>query len=201
MDFFVLEVSSINCIKSKIIANLIYIGPAFKRHATVIVPLLRRGKVVSNFELIIDCTDRLLNNWRRKPCEKIHTDIVRQSQNLMLAMFGFIGFNYDFETLNDDESENNNELTKELQYKMSVFQMVSFSPRFLSKIYTNFSQRYRRSQGIINKYLNQMTEKELNESPESRAERKRTCLIASLVASLQQDEKSEAMKNEQDKKG
>ena len=84
---------------------------------------------------------------------------------------------------------------------MSVFQMVSFSPRFLSKIYTNLSPRYRQSKTIINKYLNQMIEKELNESSESRAERKRTCLIASLVASLQQDEKAEAMKNEEAKKG
>jgi len=142
-----------------------------------------------------------LNNWRRKPSEKIHTDIVQQSQNLILAIFGYVGFDYDLETLNDDGSENKNELAQELHYKMSVFQMISFSPRFLSKIYTNLSQRYKRSQLIINKYLNQMTEKELNESSESRAERKRTCLIASLVASLQQDEKAEAMKNEQDKKG
>jgi hypothetical protein len=63
------------------------------------------------------------------------------------------------------------------------------------------SQRYRRSQAIVNKYLNQIIEKELNESPESTAERKRTCLIASFVSSLQEDEKAEAMKNESDKKG
>jgi hypothetical protein len=105
------------------------------------------------------------------------------------------------ETLNDDGTENNNELTQEFQYKMSLFQMVSYSPRFLSKIYVNLSRRYRRSQAIINKYLNQITEQELKESPESRAERKRTCLIASLVSSLQEDEKAEAMKNESDKKG
>jgi hypothetical protein len=79
--------------------------------------------------------------------------------------------------------------------------MVSYSPRFLSKIYLNLSQRYRRSQAIVNKYLNQIIEKELNVSPESTAERKRTCLIASFVSSLQEDEKAEAMKNESDKKG
>jgi hypothetical protein len=142
-----------------------------------------------------------LDNWRRKPSEKIHTDIVQQCQNLFLSIFGYIGFDYDLETLNDDGTENNNELTQEFQYKMSLFQMVSYSPRFLSKIYVNLSRRYRRSQAIINKYLNQITEQELKESPESRAERKRTCLIASLVSSLQEDEKAEAMKNESDKKG
>jgi len=151
--------------------------------------------------LVLDCTDKLLDNWRRKPSEKIHTDIVQQCQNLFLSIFGYIGFDYDLETLNDDGTENNNELTQEFQYKMSLFQMVSYSPRFLSKIYINLSRRYRRSQAIINKYLNQITEQELKESPESRAERKRTCLIASLVSSLQEDEKAEAMKNESDKKG
>jgi hypothetical protein len=46
-----------------------------------------------------------------------------------------------------------------------------------------------------------MIERELNENPKSRLERKRTCLIASLVDSLQQDENAEAMKNEEDRKG
>ncbi len=187
---------------SQTIANLLYIGAAFKRHATVTIPLFRRGKIISNFDLIIDCTDKLLNNWRQKPSQQIHTNIVQQSQNLLLAIFGYIGFDYDLKVLDDDDgSESNNELTQELQYKISMFQAFAYSPRFLSKIYTILSPRYKRSQAILNKYLNQMIEKELEESSELRAERKRTCLIASLVASLQQDEKVEAMKNEEDKKG
>jgi hypothetical protein len=167
----------------------------------VTAPLFRRGKIISNFELIVECTDKLLNSWRKQPCEKIHTDIVHKSQQLMLAIFGFVAFDYDLETLNDDGSESNNELTQALETKMNAFQIVSFSPRFFSKIYLKLNQRYRRSKAIIDKYLNQMTENELNESPEIRAERKRTCLIASLIASLQQDEKAEAMKNEHDIKG
>jgi len=46
-----------------------------------------------------------------------------------------------------------------------------------------------------------MVEQELGENEESRAQRKRTSLIASLVASLQIDEKLEATKREEDKKG
>jgi hypothetical protein len=46
-----------------------------------------------------------------------------------------------------------------------------------------------------------MIEQELAESPESIAQRKRTCLIASLVASLQSDEKMEATKNDEERKG
>lgn len=180
---------------------MIYIGAQYKRHAAVISPLLRRNKVLSNFQLILNCTDKLLNNWRDKPSEKIHTDIVQQCQNLLLALFGHIGYDYDLETLNDDGTENNNELTREFRYKMKLFLTISFAPRFLSKIYVNLSQRYRQSQAIMSKYLNQIIEKELNENSESIAERKRTCLVASLVSSLQVDEKAEAMKDESDKKG
>ncbi|CAF3315426.1 unnamed protein product [Rotaria sp. Silwood2] len=46
-----------------------------------------------------------------------------------------------------------------------------------------------------------MIEQEFNESPESRAQRKRTSLIASLVDSLQMDEEAEAKKSEEQKKG
>jgi hypothetical protein len=46
-----------------------------------------------------------------------------------------------------------------------------------------------------------MIEQELRETPEMRAERKRTSLIASLVDSLQEDEKLEAKKSEETKKG
>ena len=46
-----------------------------------------------------------------------------------------------------------------------------------------------------------MIEKELNEDPKLRLERKRTCLIASLVESLQKDENAEAMKPEEERKG
>ena len=180
---------------------MICIGPTYKRHAAVISPLLRRNKVISNFQLILNCTDKLLNNWRDKPSEKIHTDIIQQSQSLLLAIFGHIGYDYDLETLNDNGMENSNELTREFRYKMRLFLTISMAPRFLSKIYVNLSRRYKQSQVIMNKYLNQIIEKELNESPESIAERKRTCLAASLVSSLQEDEQIEAMKNESDKKG
>jgi cytochrome P450 len=140
-----------------------------------------------------------LNNWRNQSTEQVHTDITQQTQNLTLAIFGFIGFDYDLETLNGRKK--NNELTEALRYVMSLFEIVSLSPRTLGMIYLKLNRRYQKSQTIIDKYLNQMAEKELNENPESRAERKRTCLIASLVASLQKDEKVEAMKNEEDKKG
>jgi hypothetical protein len=49
--------------------------------------------------------------------------------------------------------------------------------------------------------MQQMIEQELAETVEIRAERKRTSLIAALVSSLQQDERVEATKSEENKKG
>ncbi|CAF1381704.1 unnamed protein product [Adineta steineri] len=79
--------------------------------------------------------------------------------------------------------------------------MIIYLPRILSSIYLQLNHRHRRAQTIIERYLCQMIEQELSESPESISQRKRTCLIASLVASLQKDEKAEAMKSEEEKRG
>jgi hypothetical protein len=53
----------------------------------------------------------------------------------------------------------------------------------------------------ISNYLNEIIEQEQRKTPEELGERKRTSLIASLVGSLQQDEKAEAIKSEEEKKG
>ena len=74
-------------------------------------------------------------------------------------------------------------------------------PNFLAKLYLKLSPQYRRARQIIEEYLNQIIEEEQRKAPEEIAERKRTSLIASLVTSIQQDEKTEAVKPEQEKKG
>ncbi|CAF3738373.1 unnamed protein product [Rotaria sp. Silwood1] len=79
--------------------------------------------------------------------------------------------------------------------------MLLYSPTILSTIYLKFSRRHRRARVIIERYFHRMIEQELAESAESIAQRKRTSLIAALVASLQKDENAEAAKREEVKKG
>ncbi len=168
----------------------------------MITPLFRRAKIISNFDLIIDWTDKLLEKWRAQPKDHIHTDIVQQSQNLLLQIFGFIGFDFDLGTFDDCHHKNGgNEFNQALDYVLSTANIVFFAPNFFSTIYLTLNPRYRRARTTLQKYLYRMIEQELGESEESRAQRKRTSLIASLVASLQQDEKLEALKREEDKKG
>jgi cytochrome P450 len=176
------------------------LGAKYKRHAAITMPLFRRAKIINNFDLIVDCTDKLLSNWRARPSHHVHCDIVQQCQNLLLQIFGLISFDYDLEALDECDS-NQNELMKALQDFMSVFEVMFFCPPTVGTIYTKLSRRYQRAKAIIEQYIYQMIDNEMAASQESRAQRKRTCLIASLVASLQEDEEAETKKSEDDKKG
>ncbi|CAF3698437.1 unnamed protein product [Rotaria sp. Silwood1] len=173
-------------------------GAKHKRHAAVIMPLFRRAKSISNFDSIIDCTEKLLENWRTFSNDHIHCDIVQQCQNLLLQIFGLIAFDYDLETIN---GSNTNELTQTLSNLSDVLEQTIFLPNFISRIYTIFSSQYRRDRATAERYLYRMIEQELTKTAESRAQRKKTSLIASLVDSLQTDEIAEAKKSEEEKKG
>lgn len=164
------------------------------------MPLFRRAKIIDNFELIVDCTDKLLSNWRARPDSHIHCDIVQQCQNLLLEIFGLISFDYDLETL-DENASTQNELALALQDFLKATQLVFLSPPIIGTIYTKCSRRHRQATSTIKKYIYRMIDNEMAASPESRGQRKKTCLIASLISSLQEDEELQAKNNENEKKG
>lgn len=168
---------------------------------TVYGSLFRRSKIISYQDLIVECVDKLFDKWRADSSERVHMNIVQQCQNLVLAIWGFIAFDYDLETLDDTNVLSKNELTRALLDLLRTAQTVLHSPTILSIIYLKLSPQYRRAEAIIRQYCNSIIEHELTQSSESIAQRKRTSLIASLVSSLQQDEKAKAMKNEEEKQG
>lgn len=176
--------------------NLIQIvGVEFKQHASLILPLFRRNKIVSNFDLIIDCTDKLLNRWRGIQSNAIQTNIVQQCENLLLAIFGLIGFNYDLETLDDERITANNELTRALRNIINSIMPILCLPRILAKIYVNVDYRQRQTREVIERYIYKMIEHEQAINTDLNAPRKQTSLIASLVASLQtNDEEKKGMR-------
>lgn len=131
----------------------------------------------------------------------IHTNIVDQCQNLLLAIFGLIGFNYDLETLDDENLSKPNELTEALRDMMNSIMPILYLPKILAKIYVTCSYRQRRTREIIKKYIYKMIEHEQEMNTELITQRKRISLIASLVDSLQKNEKLEVNKKEEEKKG
>ncbi len=159
---------------------------------------------MNNLDLIIDCTDKLLDQWRsttdRDP-NHIHVNIVDQCQNLSLSIFGFLAFNYDLQTLEESNINKKNKLTQALNDFLDIFVHTTRLPISLSELYLKFNPRYQRARTVIDEYLNQIIEQEQRKTPEEIAEQKRTSLIASLVTSLQSDEKAEAAKPEQERKG
>ncbi|CAF4833627.1 unnamed protein product [Rotaria socialis] len=184
-------------VPNSIICN---IGAKFKRHGAFAMPLFRRSKIISNINIVIDGTDKLLDRWRARPTGQVHTDVVEQCQNLLLEIFGLIAFDYDLETLDGNDSGNKNELTKALRDIMSIFRMIIYAPNIVSTVYLKLSPKYRRASATVERYLHRMVEQELAETPDSRLQRKKTSLIASLVSSLQADEPAEARKKEAEKK-
>ena len=146
--------------------------------------------VVDNLDLIIDTTDKLLAKWRHGLSGTVHLDIVHQCQKLILGIFGFIGFDYDLNTLDDVDGKitTNNELTRALEDILDLVQKVLRVPNPIAMIYLKLSAQYRRAQAIAKEYCDRIIAHELAQSPESIAQRKRTSLIASLIYSLQQGE-------------
>ncbi len=139
--------------------------------------------------------------WRADPTPRVHVNMSDQCHELLLAIFGFIGFDYNLETLDGEIGAGRNELTLALHDFLSAFQITLKLPNFIAAGYLKLSPRYKRAHAIIERYLYQMMEQEMAQSKEEIEQRKRTCLIASLVGSLQIDEAMEAKKRDEDKKG
>ncbi|CAF4448879.1 unnamed protein product [Rotaria socialis] len=113
--------------------------------------------------------------------------MVEQSHRLLLAVFCFIACNCDLKTLVDSPGSSKNELAQALYSLMNAMQTILQLPILLSRIFRFLEKK------IINT--------ELNMTSEMRAERKRISFIGSLVTSLQKDEKLEASKLKEEKKG
>ena len=151
----------------------------------------------------MDCTDRLLDRWRTHYTDpkQVQLNMIEQSQQLLMAVFGFIAFDYDLHTLDDDSNSEQNELTQAFYSLLNTMQILFRLPVSVARLFWFLNFKARRARAVIDRYLEKMIEHEQNASEDTRAARKRTTLIASLVTSLQQDEQLEAAKPEEEKKG
>jgi len=155
-----------------------------------------------HFDTIINCTDKLLARWREiDDPTKIYLNMNEQTQQLLLASFGFIAFDYDLHTLDDECEKGKKELVCAMDVFLNTAMRVIEMPLIIGHIYLFFNFKYQRARRIIDQYTQRMIDQELAESMEIRAERKRTSLISSLVSALQHDEKMEVTKVEENKKG
>lgn len=153
-------------------------------------------------DTINDCTDKLLARWQTiNDPTHIHSGMFNQLQQLVLDLFGFIFFGYDLQLLDNKSISEKNELAQALHTVLATAMSVIQMPKAIASIYLFFNREYQRSHRLANQYLTGIIEQELEETPQARSERKKTSLIASLVASLQEDEQLEASKTDDEKKG
>ena len=182
---------------------MIYLGAKFKRHSSVLTTLFRRNKIFGYLETIVECTDKLVARWYTlSNCPNyIHFDMVKQTQQLLIDIFGMIGFGYNLHTLDDNDDHNRNELARALHIYIKTTVIFTQLPEVIGSIYLLFNLRYRPARQIIDQYLNQMIDEELQQTSVTRSERHRTSFIASLVTSLCESENLETTHFEENKKG
>jgi cytochrome P450 len=114
------------------------LGASYKRHFSIVSPLFRRNKSNAYLDTILDCTDKLLARWRTyndDPTE-VHLNMIEQSQQLLLAILGYVAFDYDLQTLDDEYNSNKNELTQALRIYLDVAFGASIQlPKTIGRIY------------------------------------------------------------------
>ena len=111
---------------------------------------------------------------------------------MLIDIFGFIGFDYDLHALDNGNDSDRKELTGALHTYINTTVMFAQLPGVIGRIYLFCNREYRQTRTIIDRHLNQMIEQELHEPTKTRAERKRTSFIASLISSLNDVEASKA---------
>ena len=153
------------------------LGAKYKRHSSLTVPLLRRTKIVSNLDLIVAGTDRLLTKWRHSPFEFIHTEIIENCENLILDIFGSIAFDFDLKKL---ESSSTHEFPQALHDFLSTYKIITYLPKVMTKLCLRLYPRHQRAKKTIEKYLYQAIDQELAYSQDSIGQRKKICFIACL---------------------
>ena len=158
---------------------------------------------MSHIDMIIECTDKLLNRWHFNGPNHLHKNMVVQIEQLTMAIFGFFGFGYDLKTL-DDEEGLSNEFTRALQVYIAMSKMVMFYPRCCMIPYIALNRSFREASKIIHRYSAKLIKQELASratDPET-ATGPKSSLIASLVSSLEINSlDNSTFKREKEKRG
>ncbi|CAF1456376.1 unnamed protein product, partial [Didymodactylos carnosus] len=134
-------------------------GEKYKRHARVVLPALKRNKVTPQLETIVKCTDKLIANWKRDNDynSKLVKNIISQSQQLLINIILFIGFDADY--LSDQELERlANAANTFIQY--SAFAISSGMPKTICHYYLKFDRKYHQARHTLKEYADQIIKKE-----------------------------------------
>ncbi|CAF1474940.1 unnamed protein product [Adineta steineri] len=189
-------------------------GSKYKRHAKVIIPMLRKHRFQSQISIIINYVDELIEIWKDrydKQDNSICNSILFDNEQLMLDTFTRLTFDYDLGSLkhlsktkkltNSSEDEiQSSELGVALTIWIGAFRRVigngmpTFVNDFLLKIDKKYQNALRTLENNAENIIRKCQEEiDLNNRPKT--------LIESLVSSLQKDEELERRKPEKEQTG
>ncbi|CAF3669995.1 unnamed protein product [Rotaria sordida] len=153
-------------------------GAKWKRHIRVLLPMLKRAKIIGHLETIVQCADRFIDQNLHP--DQVHRDLVSCCQSFTMNVIGFIGFDHDF------DAHINSPIKKAFRDFIlhSVFIFLSpWLPQCLGKIYLKYNWKYQHAYRLIHELSEKLVEEEQNKESEMENKRPKN-LIASLVSSL-----------------
>ncbi|CAF3694622.1 unnamed protein product [Rotaria sp. Silwood1] len=189
------------------------IGPKYKRHAKVIMPMLKKHRFKSQISIIIDCADRLIHIWKDRYENRdnaICTCIVTDNQQLMLDTFSLLTFDYDLGNLkylsenanrcNAETKTEPSEMSIAISIWLNALKRVTINgmPTFVNNYLLKIDRQYQHALRILENYVENIVQKCQKEMDPNA---KPVNLVASLVSLLQKDEAFEKRKPEKEQIG
>ncbi|CAF3811990.1 unnamed protein product [Rotaria sp. Silwood1] len=153
-------------------------GAKWKRHIRVLLPMLKRAKIISHLETIVECADRIIDQNLHP--SQVHRDLITCCQSFTMNVIGFIGFDHDFDIHVNSPIK---EAFQDFIFNATLLMMTPWVPRWLWKIYLKFNWKYQRAYRLIHELTEKLVEEEQNKQIDIENERPKN-LIASLVSSL-----------------
>lgn len=129
-------------------------GEIWKRHARIMLPVFRRGKILPHFQTIVSSMDDFIDENFSKENKKIHKDLVKQCQNVLLRIISRIAFNYDFFHLSSTDGNNLEYAVNEMINCASRFALMTALPLWFTKFILFFNFKFQRALKLMKNYVN-----------------------------------------------
>ncbi|CAF4572301.1 unnamed protein product [Rotaria sp. Silwood2] len=160
-------------------------GARWKRHIRVLLPMLKRAKIIGHLDTIVECADRFIDQNLHPG--QVHRDLISCCQSFTMNVIGLIGFNSDFDI------HVNLPIKKAIQdilFYIPLLMMTPWVPRWLAKIYLKCNWKYQRAYRLTQEFAEKLIEEEQNKQIGMEDERPNN-LIASMVSSLNEQANDE----------
>ncbi|CAF1386656.1 unnamed protein product [Didymodactylos carnosus] len=156
-------------------------GSMWKRHARVMLPMLKKAKIVPYLQTIVDCIDNLIQKWRDESQNHLYTNIVNDAQDSLLNVIGIIAFDYDLK---------NSTMVHAFNDVISVSTtliLLGGLPEFMGRLYLRFNSKYQRGLQLLRQHINDIIKQEQQRIKNNGTENRRKNLVSLLVSSLVED--------------